>query len=174
MTNVSNQGLGSRVVINSAANKTSVQTSFGDMVKTGVAATGNTLASVAAPFAPTASAVISAAVNNVQGGGAVSGLTGSAVGASGGGGALGIASTGGSTAIGGIGGIGGGGGSGWTPTGNAALDGQAKLQEMSQTFNMQYLMLQQNMQDENRRFTTVSNVMKTKHETAKGAINNIK
>jgi hypothetical protein len=49
-----------------------------------------------------------------------------------------------------------------------------EMQEMSQSFNLQYLSLQQNMQDENRRFTLVSNIMKTKHDTAKNAINNVR
>ena len=49
-----------------------------------------------------------------------------------------------------------------------------EMAEMSQGFNMQYLQLQQAMQDENRRFTLVSNIMKTKHDTAKSAINNIR
>ena len=45
---------------------------------------------------------------------------------------------------------------------------------MDQSFNLQYLDLQQNMQHENRQFTLVSNIMKTKHDTAKSAINNIR
>jgi len=49
-----------------------------------------------------------------------------------------------------------------------------EMQEMDQSFNLQYLDLQKNMQDENRRFTLVSNIMKTKHDTAKNAINNIR
>lgn len=48
------------------------------------------------------------------------------------------------------------------------------LDEMSQSFNMQYLGLQQQMQDENRRFTLLSNIMKTKHDTAKNSIDNIR
>jgi hypothetical protein len=48
------------------------------------------------------------------------------------------------------------------------------MTEMSQSFNIQYLDLQQQIQDENRRFTLVSNIMKTKHDTAKNAINNIR
>jgi hypothetical protein len=51
---------------------------------------------------------------------------------------------------------------------------QKQLMEMNQSFNLQYLGLQQAMQDENRRFTLVSNIMKTKHDTAKNAINNIR
>jgi uncharacterized tellurite resistance protein B-like protein len=48
------------------------------------------------------------------------------------------------------------------------------FQEMSQSFNLQYLGLQQQMQDENRRFTLISNIMKTKHDTAKNSISNVR
>jgi hypothetical protein len=47
------------------------------------------------------------------------------------------------------------------------------IQEMNQTFNLQYLNLNHEMQGENRKFTTLSNIMKTKHDTAKATINNI-
>ena len=39
---------------------------------------------------------------------------------------------------------------------------------------MQYIQLQQQMQDENQRFSTLSNVLKARHETAKTAIGNIR
>lgn len=39
---------------------------------------------------------------------------------------------------------------------------------------MELLELQQRMQDENQRFTTLSNVLKAEHETAKTAIGNIR
>jgi hypothetical protein len=48
------------------------------------------------------------------------------------------------------------------------------LQETQMSFNLQYLQLQNAMQDENRQFTMVSNIMKTKHDTVKNAISNIK
>jgi chromosome segregation ATPase len=48
------------------------------------------------------------------------------------------------------------------------------LQEANMSYNMQYLNLQQEMQAENRAFTALSNVMKSKHETVKNAINNIR
>lgn len=48
------------------------------------------------------------------------------------------------------------------------------LQETQMSFNLQYLQLQNSMQNENRQFTMVSNVMKTKHATAKNIISNIK
>ena len=47
------------------------------------------------------------------------------------------------------------------------------LQQESQTFNLQYLQLQEAMQRESREFTALSNVMKVKHDSAKAAINNI-
>ena len=48
------------------------------------------------------------------------------------------------------------------------------LDEMQMSFNLQYLQLQSAMQDENREFTAVSNIMKTKHDTVKNSINNIR
>jgi hypothetical protein len=48
------------------------------------------------------------------------------------------------------------------------------MQEMMASFNLQYLQLQEKMQQENRSFSTISNVMKTKHDTAKSSINNVR
>lgn len=57
----------------------------------------------------------------------------------------------------------------------AALVKAAKdFQEMSQSFNIQHLDLQRQLQDENRRFTLISNIMKTRHDTAKNAVNNVR
>jgi hypothetical protein len=42
------------------------------------------------------------------------------------------------------------------------------------SFNLQYLQLQSRMEQENRQFTTVSNVMKTRHDTVKNSISNIR
>ncbi len=41
------------------------------------------------------------------------------------------------------------------------------------SFNLQYLQLQNSMQNDNRQFTMVSNIMKTKHATLKNSISNI-
>lgn len=49
-----------------------------------------------------------------------------------------------------------------------------QMQETQMSFNLQYLQLQNHMQTENRRFTMISNIMKTKHDTAKNSISNIK
>ena len=48
------------------------------------------------------------------------------------------------------------------------------MQHESQAFNMQLLGLQEDVQQENRRFTTVSNVLRAKHDTAKAAVSNIR
>jgi hypothetical protein len=42
------------------------------------------------------------------------------------------------------------------------------------SFNLQYLELQNAMQNDNRQYTAVSNIMKTKHDTVKNTIANIR
>jgi DNA repair exonuclease SbcCD ATPase subunit len=54
------------------------------------------------------------------------------------------------------------------------LTATSQLEEMQQSFNMQYLALQESMQDEARRFTLLSNIMKTKHDTVKNSISNMR
>ena len=51
---------------------------------------------------------------------------------------------------------------------------QRQLEAMQQRFNLQYMYMQQNMQDESRRFSLLSNIMKTKHDTARSSINNLR
>lgn len=43
-----------------------------------------------------------------------------------------------------------------------------------QSMNMEYLLLQERMQAENRAYSTASNVLKVKHDTAKAMINNLR
>jgi hypothetical protein len=69
-------------------------------------------------------------------------------------------------------------------TGSAALAGASgegdlmsqvkELQQQSRDMNLEMLALQEQTQQENRRFTTVSNVLKARHDTAKAAIGNIR
>ena len=54
------------------------------------------------------------------------------------------------------------------------IDDYWKLQQQSQDFNLQFLQLQEGLSQENRRFTTVSNVLKARHETVKNVIQNIR
>ena len=49
-----------------------------------------------------------------------------------------------------------------------------QMQETQMSFNLQYLQLQNSMQNDNRQFTMVSNIMKTKHDTAKNSIQNVR
>ena len=58
--------------------------------------------------------------------------------------------------------------------GTDLMSATKNMQEMNQSFNLQYLQLQQDMQSQNRQFTLVSNIMKVKHDTAKNAINNVR
>ncbi len=44
----------------------------------------------------------------------------------------------------------------------------------SQAFNLYYLQLQEQMSAENRQFSTISNVLKARHDTVKNAIGNIR
>jgi hypothetical protein len=50
----------------------------------------------------------------------------------------------------------------------------AEMQETQMSFNLQYLQLQSQMQNDNRQYTCVSNIMKTKHDTVKNSIRNIR
>jgi hypothetical protein len=63
-----------------------------------------------------------------------------------------------------------------TEASNLAAQGQRALAQadLQMSFNMQYLALQSKVQQESRRYTTLSNVMKTKHDTAKNSISNMR
>jgi uncharacterized protein YcgI (DUF1989 family) len=54
------------------------------------------------------------------------------------------------------------------------LNATKQMQETQMSFNMQYLQLQSQMQHENRSYTAISNIMKTKHDTVKNSISNIR
>ena len=58
-------------------------------------------------------------------------------------------------------------------SGGDLLEATRALQQQSQSFNLQYLELQESVQRESREYTAVSNVMKVKHDSAKAAINNV-
>lgn len=54
------------------------------------------------------------------------------------------------------------------------LDNMWQMQQDNQIFNLQYMHLQQAMQADNRHFSTMSNLLKARHDTAKTAINNMR
>jgi hypothetical protein len=65
-----------------------------------------------------------------------------------------------------------------TGTGSAGsqgdlLEATRAMQVEAQAMNLQYLQLQERMQQDSREFTTLSNVMRVKHDTARAAIGNI-
>jgi hypothetical protein len=54
------------------------------------------------------------------------------------------------------------------------LNATKQMQETQMSFNLQYLQLQRQMQHENRSYTAISNIMKTKHDTVKNSISNVR
>lgn len=160
---------------------------FGDRVKVGLdQATGAIAngAAVVGGFIP-GGAIVSAAVSSVSGmtngatpsGGAVSaqyGATG--VVALGGGGGMSGGTTGGTT----TGGVNFGtttGGSANYATGGAQGNTMGEMNTslvQSQKENAQMMQLQMAMQRENLVFSSVSNVLKTRHDTAKNSISNVR
>jgi hypothetical protein len=54
------------------------------------------------------------------------------------------------------------------------LEQMWQMQQDNQIFNLQYLHLQQSLQADNRHFSTMSNLLKARHDTAKTAINNMR
>ena len=182
--NVTGDGQRGSIQLDSSSTtvRQSPRTDFGTQVRNGISAGAGTAGAaigVAAPFVPGA-AVLSAAMSGTAGslgsGGAVGGgaAYGGGSGMSGGAGVdIPVGGPGLGTPIGG--GAGAGGAAGGSGNNQQDLLNQTKgMQEMMQSFNLQYLQLQEKMQAENRSFTTVSNVMKTKHDTAKSSISNVR
>ncbi|MCK6509075.1 hypothetical protein L6R29_03770 [Myxococcota bacterium] len=56
---------------------------------------------------------------------------------------------------------------------NSQFDQSKQMFEMQAGFNMKFLELQNNMQQESRTFTAVSNMMKNRTDTAKNSLRNI-
>ena len=54
------------------------------------------------------------------------------------------------------------------------LNATKQMQQTQMSYNLQYLQLQDQVQNENRSYTTVSNIMKTKHDTVKNSISNVR
>jgi hypothetical protein len=61
-----------------------------------------------------------------------------------------------------------------SPTATSAPGGIEHMMQYQADNAMQYLVLQQQIQDENRAYTTTSNVLKARHDTVKNAIGNIR
>jgi hypothetical protein len=100
-------------------------------------------------------------------------LSGAVKGAAAGPGPLGLATAGGGAGV--AGGTPGGaaGAVGAVGAGGDLLEATRALQAEAQAMNLQYLQLQERMQQESREFTALSNVMRVKHDSARSAISNI-
>jgi septal ring factor EnvC (AmiA/AmiB activator) len=57
---------------------------------------------------------------------------------------------------------------------SSLINATKQMQETTMSYNLQYLQLQSQMQHENRSYTAVSNIMKTKHDTVKNSISNVR
>lgn len=152
--------------------------SFGRRIANGATTAANVVAggaAVASNFVPGGS-IVSAAVSGVT--------SMSAAGASGqsfaGGGGLGTSFVTGSSVPGAVstGGVGVavGGGTAAVPsvgTTDPTMASFSSMLNQQAASNTQYLMLQNQMQQENQVFSTLSNVLKVRHDTAKNSISNI-
>jgi hypothetical protein len=129
-----------------------------------VAATVIGAAELAVPAVPFGN-VIAAAVRGASGGSTLSGRV--------------LAGPAGAPTLGAPMGVGGGLAATANPVAGGAggqgdlLEATRAMQQEAQAMNLQYLQLQERMQQESREFTTLSNVMKVKHDTARSAIGNI-
>lgn len=180
MSNVNgiNGGMPNRISMNVTVPKQTQGATFGEKVNQGLHAAGSALsqgASLVGGALP-GGAVISAAVSSV----------GSLAGAGGGAAAASYAATGvvgfsggagGSTAGGNPISVGAGSGTGPNLTAGAGTNGMGAfntdIASMSAQ-NNQMLQVQMAMQRENTMFSSISNVLKTKHDTAKNSVSNIR
>lgn len=176
MTNINNNPTSSRVSLQTSVARQTPNTQFGNVLATGAGHAVTTLgsaASFAAPYVP-GGAIVSAAVSSM-------GAVGSSLKNSGGSSLASTSSNATSSSPG-----------SQSLTQNSSAfsaveksaaggDSQAQMmmatkemQEMNMSFNLQYLGIQQKMQTESRQFTLLSNIMKTKHDTAKNSISNVR
>jgi hypothetical protein len=166
---------------------------FGDRMKAGLDTAAGVVANGAAVVGGIipGGAIVSAAVssigamtNNVTpthgGGGAVAASYGAAGVVQLGGGGLNTTAGGGGSPGGALGGVNigstvGGGSANYVPGGGGSAVGDMNQQLIqSQSENAQMMKLQMAMQRENLVFTSVSNVLKTRHDTAKNSISNVR
>lgn len=57
---------------------------------------------------------------------------------------------------------------------NQMMSATRQMSEFQASFNLQYLQLQEKIQMDTRQFNLISNIMKTKHDAAKNALNNVR
>jgi hypothetical protein len=181
-----------RISTNLSIDRQTPKSDFGDRVKagldTGASAVANG-AAIAAPFVP-GGAIVSAAVSSVsqlsnahssgQSGGAVSGqyaMSGVVPVSGGAGGGINttVGGTGGGTVTPTTGGSAGGGNVNYAPgTGGGTVAQMQSDLIAAQAENGRLMQVQMQMQRENQVFSTVSNVLKVRHDTVKNTIQNVR
>ena len=57
---------------------------------------------------------------------------------------------------------------------SSMMSATKQMAEFQASFNLQYLQLQEKVQQDTRQFNLISNIMKTKHDAAKNALNNVR
>ncbi len=179
------------------------RTDFGRALHNGLARVGNVVVDglkVAAPLLP-AGSIISAAIAGANTATGVAGSLGGSAGASYGSSVSGLGSAGAGPAAGSgvIGlpgpgpglntalgqspsnfsgganaGVQGSAASGASDSFNGMMQATRQMAEFQSSFNLQYLQLQQTIQQDTRQFTLISNIMKTKHDAAKNSMNNVR
>ncbi len=174
--NINNNSMPSRISTNFTVAKQTQQSSFGEKVQSGLAQTGSALANGAALVggALPGGAIISAAVSSVTTMGGASTASYAATGVGGGGSGMAVGTTGGTgmSSGGSVGGANLSQGSA-TQIGANVNSGAGGISDTAKQMN-DMLAVQMQMQKENQVFTSVSNVLKTKHDTVKNSISNIR
>ena len=145
-----------RLSVNPTLDRSTVKNDFGLLLARGLT-TGAGIASAIVPGGAIVSAAIQQTAGQLLARQAASPATRSY--------SMGILGTGSSTADG---------GQSLATTGGDSLEGQRQLMADNQQWTLQYLALQNQMQQESREYNTVSNILKVRHESAKTAINNIR
>lgn len=149
------------------------KTDFGTVMRSGLMKASNVVNNglrVAAPYVPGA-AVVSAAIAGANDAAGMS-STGSGVRTT-----ASALTTNGATVSSGVGSTS---SSANATTGLASTsfsDMMSQTQQMAEfqaSYNLQYLQLQEKIQADTRQFNLISNIMKTKHDAAKNALNNVR
>ena len=178
INNINNGGMPNRISMNVTVAKQTQGATFGEKVNAGLHAAGGALAQGASLLggALPGGAVISAAVSSV---GSLAGAGGGAAAASYA--ATGVTSFGGGSGGAAVGGspisVGAGSAAGPNLTAGAGTNGMGAMNNDIASMsaqNNQMLQVQMAMQRENTMFSSISNVLKTKHDTAKNSVGNIR
>jgi len=175
-----------RISTNMSVDRQTPKTDFGDRLKAGMETAGAAVANgaaVAAPFVP-GGAIVSAAVSSVttlassgasgqsHGGAMSSAYASTAVPVSGGN--AGINTTVGAAGTAGVGGATAGTVNVAPAAGGGAIAGMQSELQASVAENAKLMQVQMSMQRENQVFSTVSNVLKVRHDTVKNTIQNVR